>query len=134
MVFPHGDKIGRGFYSGQINRRAAEREAVLLGQPVFQITLTQKKTVRLRGQAGAVGIPVEQIKRGGLFAEQVVIDNKGPDQIIGAQQVKDRRHGDAVQIARFLHGPVQRPELRLINKNAEVAGFREVQQGGEIGR
>ena len=49
--------------------------------------------------ARRVGVPVQQVEGQRLLALQVVVDDVGPDQVVGAQEIEDGRHLAAVEIA-----------------------------------
>jgi hypothetical protein len=55
--------------------------------------------VHRRRHPRRIGVPIEQVEREGRFAEQIIVDDKRPDQIVGAQHVKRRRHVAAFEIA-----------------------------------
>jgi hypothetical protein len=40
-----------------------------------------------------IGIPVQQVEGLGFLAEQVVVDEEGPDQVVGTQHVEGGEHG-----------------------------------------
>ncbi len=48
--------------------------------------------------AGAVGVPVQQIERRWLLAQQIVIHNVIPYQVVGTQQVERPRHLGSLQV------------------------------------
>ena len=52
--------------------------------------------------AGAVAVPVQQVEGGRLLAQQVIVDDIGPDQVVGAQQVEHVGHLAAVEISRSI--------------------------------
>jgi hypothetical protein len=74
------------------------------------------------------------IKREWRFAEQVVVDDREPDQVIGAQHVKRRRPVAACEIALGVHPLFERTQLLLVDKDREFAGLGKIDHRHEIRR
>ena len=98
------------------------------------IELAQVERMVGRRHARGVGIPEQQVEGEGLLAQQVVVDDERPDQVVGAQHVEHGRHLRSVQIAPLGHHFFQRLQLCVIDEHQEVAGAGEVDLGGEEGR
>ena len=86
-----------------------------------------------RRHAGRVRIPVEQVKRHRVLAEHVVVDDIGPDQVIGAQQVECVRHAGAGKVALVLHAAFDPLHLLLVDIDEEIARLLEIHLRGEEG-
>ena len=80
-----------------------------------------------------IRVPEQQIERERLLAQQVVVDDVGPDQVFRPQHVEDRRHARAVEEALLRHHLLQRLELGLVDEHQQVAGLAEIDLGGEEG-
>ncbi len=77
-----------------------------------------------------IGVPVEQIERHRLLAEQIIVHHERPDQIVGTQHVEGHRHLGAFQHASgrahlLLHGR----ELLVIDEDLQIAGLRKIHLG-----
>ena len=86
------------------------------------------------GQIGRIRVPVQDVEGERLASQQVVVDDERPNQIIRAQQVERHHHAGRVHIAHACHAFFQRGDLLLVNENAEIAGFREIDHCDQIGR
>ena len=114
----------------QIQRDAADHHRAF-GKLVLQIAIAQvKRMVGLR-HAGRIGIPCQQIKRAGLDAFDVIIDDIGPNQVIGAQHVEGIGHFCAIEIAGLLHLDFGGANLLFIHKHFQVARIGEIDLCGE---
>ena len=87
-----------------------------------------------RRHARRVGIPVQQVEGERVLAEQVVVDDERPDQVVAAHHVEGRGHFGAFQVAELVHPGLQRAELLLVDEDGQFAGVFEVDHGGEEGR
>ncbi len=118
----------------QIDRHPAERDAAGLHQQVLLVHLAQVEAVHRRRHAGRIGVPIQQVERERLLAEQVVVDDKRPDQVVGTQHVEGRVHVAGFEIALLAHTLFERLQLLLVDKDAELAGLLEIGHRHEIGR
>ena len=83
--------------------------------------------------ARGVAVPIEQIKRHRVFAQQIIIDDARPDQIIGTQQIKRIGHAAAGQIAFAFHAAFNPFHLFIVYINAQIAGLFKIHLGCEKG-
>ena len=103
------------------------------GQPVLQVAVAQIVGMVRRRHPRRIGIPVQQIERGGRLSLQVIADDVGPDQVVRAQHVEGHRHLAAFEHTGGLHIALQRGNLVFIDEHQEVAGMGEVDLGGKEG-
>ena len=87
----------------------------------------------LRGQIGGVAIPVEQIERGIILAQQIIVGDVIPDQVAPAQLVEHRRHIAPVEKA--VGGQrLEQFELIVGDEIQQFPRFLEIDLRGEEGR
>src|SRR5690606_36243332 len=79
-------------------------------------------------------VPVKQIEGEGLLAEQVIVDHERPDQVVRAQEAEGLLQFSAFENTFFRHFTVHESELFIVDKQAQIAGILEIDQGGEEGR
>ncbi len=87
--------------------------------------------MHLRRHARAVAVPVQQVEREGVVAEQVVVDHERPDQVVGAQHVEGGRHLAAFEEAALVHLVLEHPQLLLVDEHVQLTRFAEIHQGDE---
>ena len=117
MVFLAGLHEDRDFHLLQVEPVAAQFQ-LALGQCIVLVELLQIIEVERLGHARLVGIPVEKVKGLRRLAEQIVVDDKRPDQIVGAQHVERVGHGAPVQHAALrIHQPADFLEPFLVDEN-----------------
>ena len=134
MVFSRREEVaGRGDLA-EVDRHAFQFDGPGHRQQILLIHLAQIETMHLRGHAGGIAVPVQQVEREGLVAKQIVVDHERPDQVVGAQHVEGGRHFAAFEVAALVHFFFQRGKLLLVDEYAELAGFLEVHHGHEEGR
>src|SRR5690606_41687663 len=92
VILASGLDVGGRLYQAEVDRGAVRLERVGLDQPVVAIAIAQVGLVPPGRQVGDVAVPVEQIERRIFLAEQVVIDQRVPDQVRAAQQVEGGGH------------------------------------------
>ena len=85
--------------------------------------------MRHASHARAIGVPVEQIKGRWLLAQQIVVDDIAPDQVVGAQHIEHRCHRAVLQVATLQHLSFYIGDLRLINEDRGLANLRKILQG-----
>ncbi len=134
MVVAGRQQKGRRLDLAQIDRHAAQGDAAGPRQQVLLVHLAQVEAVHRRRHARRIGVPVQQIERERRFAEQVVVDDERPDQIVGAQHVEGRVHVAGFEVALLLHALLERVQLLLVDEDAELAGFGEIDHRDEKGR
>ena len=83
------------------------------GQLVALVERLEIVAVPAGRQVGGVAVPVEQVERRRLLAEQVIVDHVVPDEVAAAQQVEGRGHVAAVEIALLLGQLLEQPH-RLV--------------------
>ena len=91
VVLARGEHEDRQLHLAQVHRHAAVHQRAGLAQPVLEVGVAQVVAVHRPGQVGAVGVPVEQVERRRLAAEQIVVDHVGPDQVVRAQAREHER-------------------------------------------
>ena len=123
VVLPRRQEIGRRLDLAEVDRHAGQRDAVRLRQQVLLVHLAQVEAVHPRRHAGRIGVPVQQVERERIVAQQVVVDDERPDQVVGAQHVERRRHLAAFEIAALVHLVFERLQLLLVDEHAQLAGL-----------
>ena len=134
MVLARRQQKSRRLDLAQVDRHPAEGDAARPRQQVLLVHLAQVEAVHRRRHARRIGVPIQQVKREGLLAEQIIVHDERPNQIVGAQHVEGRVHVARFEIALFLHALLERVQLFFIDKDAELAGFGEIDHRDEIGR
>ena len=86
-----------------------------------------------RGHPSGIGVPVQQVERELIVAQQVVVDHEGPDQVVGAQHVEGLGHVASFQEAAAVHLFLKRAQLLLVDEDAQLARLGEVHHGDEEG-
>ena len=85
------------------------------------------------GHARRIGVPVQKVEGERLLAQQVVVDDERPDQVVVAHHVEGGGHVAAFEVALLVHALIEVGELLLVDENAELAGLFEVHHGGQEG-
>ena len=134
MVFLGSLDIDRCLHCAEVQPVAAELE-LAPGQPVVLVEIVEIPEVQGLGHAGLVGIPEQEVEGLGLATEQVIVDHKGPDQVIGPQQVEGIGHGPAIEhTALAVHDAFDFLHPDVIDEDQEIAGFLEIGLGRKEGR
>src|SRR6267378_2593578 len=123
----------RQFHFSQIDRYAAVHQGAGLLQPVLEIGVAHVIAVHRPGQVGAVRIPEQQIERRGPAAEQIVVHDVRPDEVVGAQARKDESKVGPRQDAALADRRLTRPDARFVDEHAELPGFGEIQHRRQQG-
>src|SRR3546814_2238643 len=85
-------------YLSEAYRRAGDAD-LAAHELVVAVEVGQIFAMPAGGQVGEIRVPVEQVKRRIFLAQQVIVDDIAPDQILPAQQVERRRHEAPIEIA-----------------------------------
>ena len=131
MIFTRAVDIHRHIHCIQINLLATHCGLARLDQVIFQIGIAQIPSVVWAGQIGAVGVPVQQVKRWWRFTFEVVADDVVPNEVIGAQ--KAERAGEVLTLheSALAHLFLAVLDKRIVNKDVQNAGVGKVQQAGQ---
>src|SRR5262245_9562761 len=78
--------------AAQIDRLPEQRNLARFHQIILEIGVAEVEAVRGSRHPGAVAVPVEKIECRRLVAEQVVVNDRAPDEIVGAEQVEHISH------------------------------------------
>ncbi len=97
-----------------------------LRKPVLVVELAQVETVIGGRHPRRILVPEEEIERERLLAEQVVVDDVGPDQIARPHHVEHVRHARAVEESALGHQRFETVELVVVGEQQQIAGEREV--------
>ena len=84
VVFTGGEEIGGGFDFGEVDGVAVHGDAAGFSEFVIAVHFAQVEGVHGGGHVGGIVVPVEEVEGEGFFAHQVVIDDEGPDEVVGA--------------------------------------------------
>src|SRR5215212_10559329 len=80
---PH--RVGLSLYLAQLYGPALQFYLAGLDEIVLEVGVAEVEAVGVAGHAGAVGVPVEEVEGWRFLAQQVVVDDVRPDQVVGAQ-------------------------------------------------
>ena len=132
VVLRRADGEDRNVDVGQGDRAAldlvlAARQAVLQEQGVEILR------VHVIGHARRVRVPRHEVALVAPLAQEVVVDHARPEEIVRAQQREGAGHLAAVEEALAPHQVVQVADLVVVDEEAELAGFGEVDLGGQQG-
>src|SRR5215207_2213643 len=105
-----------------------------LYEVILQVGVAQVETVGVAGHARAVRVPVQEVEGRRLLAEEVIVYDVGPDQVVRAEQVEHVGHLAVVEIAALQHLLLHELYLRLVYEDARVPYLREVVQSDHEGR
>ena len=133
MILAPGLDIARGLDAGQVERLAQCGHRPRRDQFVVAIQVGQIRQMPFGRQVGDVAIPVQQVERRIVLAQQVIVGDVIPDQVAPAQQVEGRGHIAAVEIA-VGRQRADRVEHLVVDEQVQFAGRLEVDLGGEEGR
>ena len=135
VVLDGGNEVGGRLHFRQVDGRPVEGDGARFDQLVADVHLAQVKQVHGHRHARRIRIPVQQVERKRVLAQQVVVDIEGPDQVVGAQHVEGARHlGAFEQAAALFHALLEGIDLRFVHIHAEVARLGEIDQAGEKSR
>ena len=99
----------------EVDRRAVDLQRVRQHQPIVAVEVFQIGLVPLGRQVGGVAVPVQQIERGIILAQQVVADDIVPDEVRPAQQVERRGHVATVEIT-VSHHAFEQLDLLVVDE------------------
>src|ERR671920_1581305 len=88
-----------------------------LYEVVLEVGVAQVEAVGVAGHTRAVRVPVKEVERGGFLAEQVIVDDVGPDQVVGAEQIEHVGHLAVVEVAALEHLLLHELYLRLVDED-----------------
>ena len=92
MVIHGGDETHRGLDPGQVDRRVGQRNFPGILEQILEVKFVQIPMMHIGRHTGGVRIPVQQIKRFWIVAQQIIVDEERPYQVIGAQKVEGSGH------------------------------------------
>ena len=131
-VVLHGRyETGRRGHLREIHRCAADHQFSGLGEQVAHVHIAQIEGVHLGRHARRIRVPVEQVERERVLAEQVVVDDERPDEVVVAQHVEGAGHVGAFEEAALRHALLEPVDDLLVDEDAEIARLAEVDHGGE---
>ena len=133
VILAGGEIVDRDLHRLEIDQAVAEHH-LALRQFVVEIAIAQIERMIGGRHPRGIGIPVQQIEREGRLALQIIVDDIGPDQVVGAQHVEHARHGAAFQIAVLGHLLFDGRDLLLVDEDLEIAGMGEIDLRREQGR
>src|SRR5246127_28342 len=112
------DRVDVFAYTTKIDRLIEKRDLPRFDQVVLEIGVMEIETVRRGDHTGAIVVPIEQIEGGRLVPHEIAVDERVPDQVIGAQKIEHLRHVAAVEIAALKHASLHELDLRLVHENS----------------
>ncbi len=125
----HAEAVHRDLL--QVDRRAAHLQASRMAQRVV-LEEIQQVAMQSGGQARVVVVPVEDVERGRLLAQQVVVDPVVPDQVIGAHPGEHPRHVAAVEYALLVGAALGRFQGLLVDEQRGRAVDLAVEQAHQV--
>lgn len=116
----------------QVDRRAAHFQRAGTGQ---RVVLEQVEHVAVHGgrQPGVVVVPVEDVEGRWLAAQQVVVDEVVPHQVVGTHPGEDLRHVAAIQHAGLVGAALGGFEGLLVGEQRGRCFHLGVQQADQVG-
>src|SRR5215204_2737547 len=99
-----------------------------LYEVVLEVGIAQVEAVGVACHARPVRVPVKEVEGRRLLPEEVIVDDVGPDQVVGAEQVEHVGHLAVVEIAALEHLLLHELYLRLVYEDLRVPHLREVVQ------
>ena len=108
-----------------IHRIAPGGEPVLEEQPAQVLRMHEIRHARL------VGVPRHQVGHRLAFAQHIVLDDAGEDELVGTQDAEGARHLLRIQHALVPHHVFEKGHLAVIDEEHEVARLREVGLRGQ---
>src|SRR5690606_31088368 len=117
---------------GQVHRRAADLQPTGAAE---WVVLEEVDQVAMQGggQAGVVVVPVEDVERRWLPAEQVSVDTVTPDQVVGAHPGEHPGHAAAIQHTLLIGAALGRLQGLLVGKQHRRAVDLAVEQADHVG-
>ena len=83
------------------------------------------------GKIGDVAIPVQQIKRGVIFTQQIIFDDRRPNQVLAAQHVERQRKEATIQIAMRCAQRFDHRDLIVVDEIQQFATRAEIDLRGK---
>ena len=120
MVFTRRQDEGRRLNFRQIDRCTGKVDPTGLCQEILLIHVTQIERMHCRWHSCRIGIPKQKIKGHLLLTEQVIVDDKGPNQVIRAQHIERRRHILRIQIPALAHPSFERNQLLFVDEDGRT--------------
>src|SRR6478735_5888678 len=88
MVLAARLHVGRRLHRVDIDWRSSDADPAFLGQLVPLVEVLEIVAVPTAGEVGRVAVPMEQVERRRLLAQEVIVDYIIPDKVAAAQQVE----------------------------------------------
>ncbi|MNI12734.1 hypothetical protein D3C73_659280 [compost metagenome] len=117
----------------QIDRRATHFQSARVGQRVV-LEEVQQIAVQSGRQTRVVVVPVEDVERRWLLAQQVVVDEVAPDQVVGAHPGEDLGHVAAIQHTFLIGAALGSLQCLLVGEQRSGAVQLTVEQAHQIRR
>ena len=116
------------------NRRAkiGKRNWPAIGfEPAFGNVVVEEKLAQIFRMhavrhAGRVGVPGHQVGHRLTLAEQIVVHEVRPDQVIRSQHLERAGHLPAVQEALLPHHVFEKRDLALVDHQHDLTGFGKI--------
>ena len=116
MVLPSRQVVDRDPHLREVEGDAADLDAPLR-EIIVDVAAPQIEAVVGCGNAGRIRVPVQQVQRQRRLTLHVDVDDVGPDQVIGAQQIEGSSHLVTVEIPVPGHVPLDRGNLFLVHED-----------------
>src|SRR5512132_2963649 len=121
VVFASRQEVNGNGYLPQIDGHVGEINSACVLQYVPVVHVAQIVGLHLRRHAGCIRIPIQNIECCGTATQQIVIDDKEPDQIVLAHEVECLGHVVAFKVTEAIHMLVGKLKLVFINEDRDVA-------------
>ncbi len=128
MIVLERDDEHRRLDRAEIDWCAVDDEAGGLLQLVVQQQVAIVALEERRRDPRAILEPVEQVRRRGGAVEQVMVDHRRPDEIVGAHRREQPLQLQAVDIALPVEMRFQRRQMAFVNERRPVAHVGEIDQ------
>src|SRR4030095_7173126 len=131
VVVASRQEVNGNGYLPQIDGLVGEINSACVLQYVSVVHVAQIVGLHLGRHAGRIRIPVQNVECCGTAAQQVVVDDKEPDQIVFTHEVECLGHVATFEVAKAIHVLVGKLELVFVDEDRDVADIGKIQERRE---
>src|SRR5215212_7801542 len=131
VVLAGGQQVHRNLDGREVDRNAALLGSSRVLDGVLQIGVADVPAVHRSRQVDAVRIPIQEVEGVGGCALEIIIDDVGPDQVVGAQRRENERKLLARKDAALPDGRLTCADIVLVHHDADLPNIGEVEHGGQ---
>lgn len=123
MIFATRLDERRCFDLGEVNRHIQCAQSSGLDQLVVAIKVAKISSMPFRRKIGYIAIPMQKVERRIVLSQQIIVDDRAPDQILAAQQVEAERKITSIEVAVGFDA-LDQLELGIIDEVEKIAGAK----------